>query len=60
MGIDNSVGITVNEHKHRLVLLLTNVSWTCNICKIKYTKDIIAVYVIIACVKIAITRKNIL
>ena len=39
MGIDNSVGITVNEHKHRLVLILTNVSWTCNICKIKYKKE---------------------
>ncbi len=40
MSIDNSVGITVNEHKHRLVLCLTNESWTCNICNLKYKKEV--------------------
>lgn len=40
MSIDNSVGIAVNEHKHRLVLCLTNVSWKCNICNLKYKKEV--------------------
>ena len=39
MRFDNSVGIGVNEHKHRLVLCLTNISWTCNICNLKYKKE---------------------
>ena len=39
MNNDNSVGITVNEHKHRLVFCLTNVSWKCNICNLKYKKE---------------------
>jgi hypothetical protein len=39
MNNDNSVGIIVNEHKHRLVFCLTNVSWKCDNCKLKYKKE---------------------
>ena len=39
MSIDNSVGIIVNEHKHRLVYCLTNANWRCSNCEIKYKKE---------------------
>jgi hypothetical protein len=33
-------GVEVNEHNHRLVYCLTNFNWICNICKIKYKKEL--------------------
>ena len=39
MSIDNSVGVIVNEHKHKLVYCLTNANWKCSNCGIKYKKE---------------------
>ena len=39
-GKEQQTGIDVNEHKHKLVYCLANVIWTCNICNIKYKKQI--------------------
>ena len=36
---DKYIGITVNEHQHKLVYCLTNVKWRCNNCNIKYKKE---------------------
>ena len=38
-SIDKFIGITVNEHNHKLVYCLTNVKWKCNNCNIKYKKE---------------------
>ena len=41
---DKQMGINVNEHKHQLVYCLTNISWKCNICNLKYKKEISRYY----------------
>jgi len=37
---DQQIGIEVNEHKHKLVYSLANIVWKCNICNIKYKKEV--------------------
>jgi hypothetical protein len=36
---DRKIGVEVKEHIHKLVYCLTNISWVCNICKMKYKKE---------------------
>ena len=38
--LDSQMGIMVKEHKHKLVYCLTNYSWKCNICNLKYKKEV--------------------
>ena len=38
-NIDKFIGITVNEHNHKLVYCLTNIVWKCNNCNMKYKKE---------------------
>ena len=37
---DKQLGVTVKEHKHKLIYCLTNISWKCNSCNLKYKKEI--------------------
>ena len=41
---DEVLGIDVKEHKHKLVFCLTNISWKCNICNLKYKKEVSKYY----------------
>ena len=39
-----SIGITIDEHPHKLVYMITNRNWICNICRKSYDNDIPTYY----------------
>lgn len=40
----NNIGIKIDNHKHRLVYMITNCNWKCNICLKNYEKNVPCFY----------------